>query len=73
MIHHLKVLEFYNKILNELNSTSKKHEKVLLIRLIEEEWTIENEMLTPTLKLKRLKIKEKYKKQIDDMYESKLH
>ena len=73
MIHHLKVLEFYNEILVEINSTSKKHEKVVLIRLMEDEWTIENELLTPTMKLKRLKIKEKYKKQIEDMYESKLH
>lgn len=34
-----------------------------------EPWTVENGMITPTLKLKRNKILEKYQQQIDDMYE----
>ncbi len=36
--------------------------------LIPEAWTVENEMLTPTLKLKREKIFEYYKTEIDKIY-----
>lgn len=72
MIHNLKVIQFYNELIQELNATNKKHEKIELIRLMKEEWTMDNDLLTTTLKLKRLKIKDKYEKEIDDMYESKL-
>ena len=43
-------------------------EKVKKIKLIKEEFTIENGMLTPTLKLKRKKILEKYKKDLEKLY-----
>ena len=72
MIHNLKVIQFYNEIIDGLNATNKKHEKIVLIRLMKEEWSQENELLTTTLKLKRMKINDVYKKEIEDMYESKL-
>jgi len=34
-----------------------------------EPWTVENGMLTPTMKLKRAKVMEKFKAEIDEMYE----
>jgi long-chain acyl-CoA synthetase len=34
-----------------------------------EPWTVENGMLTPTMKLKRAKVMEKFKAEIDAMYE----
>ena len=37
-------------------------------KLIKEEFTIENGMLTPTLKLKRKKILEKYKEDLEKLY-----
>ena len=43
-------------------------EKVKRFKLIEEEFTIENGMLTPTLKLKRKKILEKYKQDLEKLY-----
>lgn len=42
--------------------------KIFQVALIPEPWTIENEMLTPTLKLKRSKILEHYKAEIEDLY-----
>ena len=38
------------------------------IKLIKDEFTIENGMLTPTLKLKRKKILEKYKEDLEKLY-----
>lgn len=45
--------------------------KVHRALLISEPWTVENEMLTPTLKLKRKKIYEHYQGEIDQLYASR--
>ncbi|MDA9731095.1 long-chain fatty acid--CoA ligase [Candidatus Pelagibacter sp.] len=60
-----KEIEFY---LENLNKNLSLVEKVKKIKLITEEFTIENGMLTPTLKLKRKKILEKYKEDLEKLY-----
>ncbi|MDC3039513.1 long-chain fatty acid--CoA ligase [Candidatus Pelagibacter sp.] len=54
--------------LENLNKTLSSVEKVKKFKLIKEEFTIENGMLTPTLKLKRKKILEKYKEHLEKLY-----
>ena len=44
------------------------YEKVKRIALLDREFEIEREELTPTLKVKRTKVEEKYKDLIDSMY-----
>ena len=51
-----------------INKNLSSIEKVKKFKLIKEEFTIENGMLTPTLKLKRKKILEKYKKDLEKLY-----
>ena len=60
-----KEIEIY---LEDLNKTLSLVEKVKKFKLIKEEFTIENGMLTPTLKLKRKKILEKYKDNLEKLY-----
>ena len=60
-----KEIELY---LENLNKNLSLVEKVKKFKLIEEEFTIENGMLTPTLKLKRKKILEKYKLELEKLY-----
>ena len=60
-----KEIEFY---IENLNKNSSLVEKIKKFKLIEEEFTIENGMLTPTLKLKRKKILEIYKKDLEKLY-----
>ena len=60
-----KEIEFY---IENLNKTLSSVEKVKKFKLIKEEFTIENGMLTPTLKLKRKKILEKYKNDLEKLY-----
>ena len=60
-----KEIEFY---LENLNKSLSLVEKVKKFKLIKEEFTIENGMLTPTLKLKRKKILEKYKEDLEKLY-----
>ena len=54
--------------LENLNKSLSLVEKVKKFKLINEEFTIENGMLTPTLKLKRKKILEKYKQDLEKLY-----
>ena len=60
-----KEIELY---IENLNKSLSVTEKIKKIKLINEEFTIENGMLTPTLKLKRKKILEKYKEELEKLY-----
>ncbi len=60
-----KEIEFY---IENLNKSLSLVEKVKKFKLIKEEFTIENGMLTPTLKLKRKKILEKYREDLEKLY-----
>jgi long-chain acyl-CoA synthetase len=42
--------------------------QIYRISRVREPWTVENDMLTPTLKTKRNKIQEVYREQIEAMY-----
>ena len=64
-------LENKNEIeiyLEKLNKNLSSVEKVKKFKLIDDEFTIENGMLTPTLKLKRKEIIKKYKQQLENLY-----
>jgi len=52
----------------EINKGLSVIEKIKNIIVVKEKFSIENRMLTPTLKLKRFKIVEKYKKQLENLY-----
>ena len=54
--------------LENLNKNLSLVEKVKKFKIITEEFTIENGMLTPTLKLKRKKILERYKADLEKLY-----
>ena len=56
------------KRVEEINKELSVIEKIKNIIVIKEKFSIENRMLTPTLKLKRFKIIEKYKKQLENLY-----
>jgi long-chain acyl-CoA synthetase len=51
-----------------INKDLSKIEKIKKFIVIKEQFTIENGMLTPTLKLKRYKIIEKYKNEFEKLY-----
>jgi len=57
----LKELEIVNKKLSKI-------EKIKKFIVIKDQFTIENGLITPTLKLKRYKIIQKYKNQLENLY-----
>ena len=56
------------KKVEEINKELSVIEKIKNIIVVKGKFSIENRMLTPTLKLKRFKIIEKYKKQLENLY-----
>ena len=60
--------EEIKKVLENINKNLTLIEKIKKFVLIHDEFTIENGMLTPTLKLKRKEIIKNYKHQIENLY-----
>jgi long-chain acyl-CoA synthetase len=56
------------RIVDEVNSHVSRVENVRKFSILADEWTAESEELTPTLKLKRRVINEKYADAIEEMY-----
>ena len=57
----------YNEI-EKINKNLSKIEKIKKFFVINEQFTIENGLMTPTLKLKRFKIIQKYKNEFEKLY-----
>lgn len=67
-IHNPKVLDLYKEIIESFNQFFNHVEQVKKFELLPEEWTIDTGELTPTLKLKRKVIMEKYRKAVERIY-----
>ncbi|NDH59996.1 MAG: long-chain fatty acid--CoA ligase, partial [Proteobacteria bacterium] len=60
--------ENISKEIETINKNLSKIEKIKKFFVIKDQFTIENGLMTPTLKLKRYKIIEKYKSEIEKLY-----
>ena len=65
---YLKEKEKINNIIENINKKLTQVEKIKKIQLIKENFSIENGLLTPTMKVKRKKVIEKYKKELENLY-----
>ncbi|MEF8875478.1 MAG: long-chain fatty acid--CoA ligase [Haloarculaceae archaeon] len=52
----------------EVNEEFSKHERIKEFRLVPDEWTPENDLLTPSLKLKRRNILARYDEEVREIY-----
>ena len=67
-VNNPKVLELYRELVDSFNRFFNHVEQVKKFELLPNEWTIDTGELTPTLKLKRKVIMEKYKDAIERIY-----
>lgn len=65
-----QVVEHFQKIINEVNPNFSHIEQIKKFELLADEWDVLTGELTPTLKLKRRIILDKYKALIDKIYAS---
>ncbi len=62
--------EKMNKFLEKINSSMDSYKKIKKVVFLREEWTPENNLTTPTLKIKRAKIDEEFAKNYESWFNS---
>ncbi len=60
--------EKISNVIEKINTKLTLLEKIKRIQLIDENFSIENGLMTPTMKVKRKKVIEKYKNQLENLY-----
>jgi len=68
LVANPKVKALYEGIIAEVNRGLARYETLKRVLLVPDEFTANDGTLTPTLKLRRKAIEERYRKQIDDLY-----
>jgi long-chain acyl-CoA synthetase len=63
-----RVLDMYKELVESFNKFFNHVEQIKKFELLPDEWTVEGGELTPTLKLKRKVIMEKYREAIERIY-----
>lgn len=68
LVNNPKVVAKFQSIVDELNPNFSHIEQIKKFKLLTSEWTPESGELTPTMKIKRKVINDKYAKEIDAIY-----
>ncbi|TBW59104.1 AMP-binding acetyl-CoA synthetase [Marinobacter halodurans] len=61
----------FKTLLSEVNGAVDPHEQLKFMAVVRDGWSIENDFLTPTLKLKRNVVEDAYKEMADHWYNEK--
>jgi long-chain acyl-CoA synthetase len=68
LITHAKVQGLYEELVERANEKLARFEKLKRVIVVPEEFTAENGVLTPTMKLRRRVVEERYRARIDEIY-----
>ncbi len=63
-----KVNAEYRRIVEQVNHSLAHFESIKKVTIVPEEWSVESGELTPSMKMKRRVVEEKYKESIEGMY-----
>ncbi|MGA2897541.1 MAG: long-chain fatty acid--CoA ligase [Acidobacteriaceae bacterium] len=64
-----QVVARYQRIVNEVNATLAPYQTIKRIAVVPDEWTVEGDELTPSMKLKRRVVEQKYAAEIAEFYQ----
>ncbi|HEX4997854.1 MAG TPA: long-chain fatty acid--CoA ligase, partial [Terriglobia bacterium] len=68
LTHHPKIIEHFKKQIDAVTRDLAAHERIKKIALLDREFSVEGGELTPTLKVRRKFVEEKYREVIDALY-----
>jgi len=68
LVKDKRVLQYFQEIVDELNSGLAQYEKIKRFHLLPADFTIATGELTPTMKVKRRIVEQRYKELIDELY-----
>ena len=69
LVAHPEVRAVYEGIVDDLNRNMARYEKLKRVLLVADEFSAENGALTASMKLRRRVVEERYRQQIEEMYE----
>jgi long-chain acyl-CoA synthetase len=69
LVAHSRVIALYSEVIREVNGSLANFETLKRFRVVAEEWTQDSGELTPSMKLKRRVITERYAAVIAALYE----
>lgn len=64
-----QVRAFFQQVVDEMNASLAQYEKIKKFELLPSDFTIDSGELTPTMKVKRRKVEERYKDLIEALYQ----
>ncbi|HLV88030.1 MAG TPA: long-chain fatty acid--CoA ligase [Candidatus Sulfotelmatobacter sp.] len=68
LVSHSEVQALYQGAVEEINKNLARFEKLKRVIVVSDEFSVENGTLTPTLKLRRRVVEDRYRQQIDELY-----
>jgi long-chain acyl-CoA synthetase len=68
LVEHPEVLALYQQIVDRVNASLASFETLKRLHVVAEEWTLDSGEMTPSMKLKRSVVVQRYAGQIDSFY-----
>ena len=68
LVGNPKVQALYEGIIEEVNKNLARFEKLKRVLLVPDEFSADNGALTPTMKLRRRVVEDRYRREIDELY-----
>lgn len=67
-VRHSRIGDLYMTAIESAGKGFKHFEKPFKVLVVDDEWTVANGLLTPTMKIKRRRLFERYRTQIEQLY-----